>query len=316
MAVLDLQDKVYMQFFESVRNVISIEGIVFAGVLFVLFFYIRFLSGARKIAITEMARTGSEKIFSDTELERYSRHIMLHEIGGVGQKKLKESRILIVGVGGLGSPILQYLSAAGVGTIGIIDDDTVSLSNLQRQVIFDENQLSMPKVFAAQERILQTNPHVDILPFNRRLSRENGLDLIEMFDLVLDGTDNSSSRYLVNELSVQSKTPLISGAISQWEGQVSLFDPENGTPCYHCIFKKTERSDQELSCAELGVMGALPGIIGSIMATEAIKWITGAGQTLSGEMLIFDALHGETRKIKLSKRKSCTVCVKNNASMS
>ncbi len=245
---------------------------------------------------------------SDTEIERYARHLILREVGGVGQQKLRKSRILVIGAGGLGSPVLQYLAAAGVGTLGVIDDDIVSLSNLQRQVLFDEDQLDMPKVFAAKAKLTALNPHIIIRSYNRRLSQENAKELFGEYDLVLDGTDNYQTRSLVNAACVTSKTPLISGAISQWEGQVSLFDPASGTPCYACIFPDEPADGLAPSCAEVGVMGALPGIIGSIMASEAIKYITGAGQMLAGEMLIFDALYGESRKIALHKTAGCAVC--------
>jgi len=190
----------------------------------------------------------------------------------------------------------------------VIDDDVVSLSNLQRQVLFDEDQLDMPKVFAAEAKLAALNPHIIIRPYNRRLTAEIAENLFADYDLVLDGTDNFKTRALVNAACVASKTPLVSGAISQWEGQVSLFDPANGAPCYACVFSEEPAEGLAPSCAEAGVMGALPGIIGSIMAAEAIKHITGAGQTLAGEMLIYDALYGESRKIGLQRAADCTVC--------
>jgi molybdopterin/thiamine biosynthesis adenylyltransferase len=245
---------------------------------------------------------------SDTEIERYARHLILREVGGSGQQKLRKAKVLVIGAGGLGSPVLQYLAAAGVGTLGVIDDDIVSLSNLQRQVLFDEDQLDMPKVFAAQAKLEALNPHIVIRPYNRRLTDADAQDLFAEYDLVLDGTDNYKSRASVNAAGVDTKTPLISGAISQWEGQVSLFEPANGTPCYACIFPVEPADGLAPSCAEAGVMGALPGVIGSIMAAEAIKYITGAGQTLAGEMLIYDALYGESRKIGLQKSAECSVC--------
>jgi molybdopterin/thiamine biosynthesis adenylyltransferase len=245
---------------------------------------------------------------SDTEIERYARHLMLREVGGAGQQKLKAAKVLVIGAGGLGSPVLQYLAAAGVGTLGVIDDDIVSLSNLQRQVLFDEDQLDMPKVFAAEAKLAALNPHITIRPYNRRLTAEIAEKLFADYDLVLDGTDNFKTRALVNAACVAGRNPLISGAISQWEGQVSLFDPANGTPCYACLFPEEPADGLAPSCAEAGVMGALPGIIGAIMAAEAIKQITGAGQTLAGEMLIYDALYGESRKIAVQKAADCAIC--------
>jgi len=256
----------------------------------------------------EMTPQKSPELFSKTELERYARHIVLREIGGVGQQRLKKARVLVVGAGGLGSPALLYLAAAGVGTIGVVDDDEVSLSNLQRQVLHNEDRIGMPKVFSAQQGLNAINPHVDILPYQRRLTGENARDLIAGFDLVLDGSDNFNTRYLVNETCVSLKKPLISAAISQWEGQISVYDPANGTPCYACVFPTPPADGLAPTCAEAGVMGALPGVVGAMMAVEALKEITGAGEPLKGEMLIYDALYGESRKLHLERRAECKVC--------
>lgn len=245
---------------------------------------------------------------SATELERYARHIVMREIGGTGQKKLRKAKVLVVGAGGLGAPVLQYLAAAGVGTIGVIDDDTVSLSNLQRQVLFDESLLGKPKVFAAQQRLKLLNPFVTVLPYNRRLTADIAEELFSEYDLVLDGTDSFAARKMINVACARTKTPLVWGAISQWEGQVTVFDPANGEPCFECVFPAPPAEGQAPTCAEAGVMGALPGVIGSLMATEAIKLITGAGTVLKGELLIFDALEGQTRKIRIKSNPACTVC--------
>ncbi|WP_170385950.1 HesA/MoeB/ThiF family protein [Ruegeria atlantica] len=249
----------------------------------------------------------SEK-FSETELERYARHIVLRELGGPGQKKLKKARVLVIGAGGLGAPALQYLAAAGVGTIGVIDDDEVENANLQRQVIHRDADIGMPKVFSAQQAMQAQNPNVTVLPYHRRLTDEIASDLFADFDLILDGTDNFDTRYLANRTAVALGKPLISGALSQWEGQLSVFDPANGAPCYQCIFPEAPAPGLAPSCAEAGVIGPLPGVVGSMMAVEAIKMITGAGQALRGEMLIYDALYGESRKITLSRRADCPVC--------
>ncbi|GGA15831.1 HesA/MoeB/ThiF family protein [Neptunicoccus cionae] len=245
---------------------------------------------------------------SETELDRYARHIVLREIGGPGQQKLRKARVLVVGAGGLGAPVLQYLAAAGVGTIGVIDDDIVSLSNLQRQVLFSEDELDTPKVFAAQKRLKGLNPFVEVQPYNRRITEENSAELVGAYDLVLDGTDSFATRALVNKACVAAGVPLVSGAIGQWEGQVTVFDPAHGDPCYACLFPEEPADGLAPSCAEAGVVGALPGIIGSMMAAEAIKEITGAGQVLRGSMLIFDALYGESRKIQIERRDGCAVC--------
>ncbi|WP_210093311.1 HesA/MoeB/ThiF family protein [Ruegeria sp. HKCCSP346] len=250
--------------------------------------------------------------FTEAELDRYARHIVLRELGGPGQKKLKKARVLVIGAGGLGAPALQYLAAAGVGTIGIIDDDVVENANLQRQVIHRDADIGMPKVFSAQQAMQAQNPNVVVLPYHRRLSEEIATDLFADFDLILDGTDNFETRYLANRTAVALGKPLISGALSQWEGQLSVFDPANGSPCYQCIFPEAPAPGLAPSCSEAGVIGPLPGVVGSMMAVEAIKVITGAGMALRGEMLIYDALYGESRKIVLTRRDDCPVCGMRN----
>ncbi len=285
-----------------------LQFIVMMVLLLTVLLYVRMLKKIRQKPKDQTITKSPDGGMSDTELDRYARHIVLRELGGAGQQRLRKAKVLVVGAGGLGSPVLQYLAAAGVGAIGVIDDDHVSLSNLQRQVLFDEEQLDMPKVFAAQIKLIALNPHIEICPYNRRLDADNAEALVADYDLVLDGTDSFKTRSLVNQACVAQSTPLISGAITQWEGQVTLFDPANGTPCYACLFPEEPADGLAPSCAEAGVVGALPGIIGSIMAAEAIKHITGAGQTLSSEMLIFDALYGETRKINLQKTENCKIC--------
>lgn len=246
--------------------------------------------------------------FSETELDRYARHIVLREVGGLGQRKLKDAKVLVIGAGGLGSPALLYLAAAGVGTIGVIDDDTVDNSNLQRQVIHTDDRIGMPKVFSAEVAIRAQNPFVTVRPYNRRLTDDLARDLFADYDLILDGTDDSATRYLVNETAASLGKPLISGALSQWEGQIALFDPVRGGPCYQCIFPEAPAAGLAPSCAEAGVIGPLPGVIGSMMALEAIKQITGAGQDLRGRMLIHDALYAEHRTIRLHRRADCPTC--------
>lgn len=246
--------------------------------------------------------------FSEAELERYARHIVLREIGGPGQKALRDAKVLVIGAGGLGAPALQYLAAAGVGTIGVIDDDVVENANLQRQVIHRDQDIDMPKVFSAQAAMVAQNPYVEVRPYHRRLTEEVAADLVSDYDLVLDGTDNFETRYLANRVAVAQGKPLVSGALSQWEGQISVFDPASGAPCYQCLFPEAPAAGLAPSCAEAGVIGPLPGVIGAMMAVEAIKLITGAGQPLREEMLIYDALWGETRKIAVKKRPDCPIC--------
>ena len=284
---------------------------LFVAVILLILLYFYGLGKMRNAARERQdtqAKPANPDSLTPTELDRYARHIVLREIGGPGQKKLRKAKVLVIGAGGLGAPVLQYLAAAGVGTIGVIDDDTVSLSNLQRQVLFDEDQLGKPKVFAAQQRLKLLNPFVTVLPYNRRLTAEIAEDLFAEYDLVLDGTDTFASRHIVNAACVATTTPLVWGAISQWEGQVTVFDPASGAPCFQCVFPKPPAEGQAPTCAEAGVMGALPGVVGSIMATEAIKLITGAGTVLKGELLIFDALEGQTRKIRIQRDAGCAVC--------
>ena len=242
------------------------------------------------------------------ELDRNARHIVLREIGGPGQKRLKEARILVIGAGGLGSPALQYLAAAGMGTIGVIDHDVVENSNLQRQVIHTDARIGMPKVFSAQAAMEAQNPFVTVRPYHRRLTADIATELFGDYDLVLDGTDDTVTRYLVNETAVALQLPLVSAAISQWEGQISLFDPSRGAPCYQCVFPEPAAPGLAPSCAEGGVLGPLPGVMGAMMAVEAIKLVAGAGEPLLGRMIIYDALYGDTRTIRVAPRPDCPVC--------
>lgn len=246
--------------------------------------------------------------FGAGELERYARHIVLREIGGPGQKALKNARVLVVGAGGLGSPVLLYLAAAGVGTIGVIDDDLVDNSNLQRQVIHRDVDIGLPKVQSAANAMRAQNPRVEVKTYQRRLTADIAGALIGEYDLVLDGTDNFTTRYLVNAVCANAGVPLVAAALTQWEGQISVYDPANGTPCYQCIFPQAPDAALAPSCSEAGVIGPLPGIMGAMMAVEAIKVITGAGEGLRGRLMIYDALYGETRTITMSPRDDCPVC--------
>ena len=263
--------------------------------------------------VAEMTKSSPQPTFSNVELDRYARHIMLREIGGAGQKKLKNARVLVIGAGGLGSPVLLYLAAAGVGTIGVVDDDVVDNSNLQRQVIHRDADIGIPKVFSAEAAMLAQNPKINVRPYQRRLDGEVAAELFADYDLVLDGTDNFETRYLVNETCVALGLPLISGAITQWEGQISTYDPAKAAPCYQCVFPEAPAEGLAPSCAEAGVVGPLPGVIGTMMAVETVKEITGAGEGLRGHMLIYDALFAEFRKIKLKQRGDCPVCTGKSA---
>lgn len=250
----------------------------------------------------------SPTVPAESGIERYARHIVLREIGGPGQKRLREAKVLMIGAGGLGSPVLQYLGAAGIGTIGVIDDDVVDVGNLQRQVIHTDGRRGMPKVFSAQQAISAQNPLVTVRPYNRRLTEDIAAELFGSYDLIIEGTDDAETKYLANRAAWTAGKPLIFGALSQWDGQVSLFDPARGGPCYACLFPVPTGAGVAPSCAEGGVLGPLPGVIGTIMASEAIKHLTGAGETLHGRVLIFDALHAEARTLAAKARPDCPVC--------
>jgi len=250
---------------------------------------------------------------ADDDLERYARHIVLREIGGPGQQALIRAKVAVVGAGGLGSPALLYLAAAGVGTITVIDDDRVGLSNLQRQVLHRDGDVGRPKVASAVDTLGALNPSVRIEPRELRLGPGNAREALEGHDLVLDGCDGSETRRLVNETCAALRIPLVSGAIGRWEGQVSVFRPWLGGPCYACLFPEAPSPDQVPACAEAGVLGALAGTIGSLMASEAVKLITGAGEPLDGRLFLWDALDAEARTIRVKKRPGCPVCARVGA---
>ena len=285
----------------------TLQGwLVFGGVGLLALGYRALLARLRRKAEVPSKPTGATPAFSSSELDRYARHIVLREIGGQGQKRLKKAKVLVVGAGGLGSPALLYLAAAGVGEIGVIDDDTVSNSNLQRQILFRDSDIGAPKVEAAAAALRALNPFITVRPYRQRLTAETAGGIIADYDLVLDGTDSFATRSLVNAACVTQGKPLISGAISQWEGQLSLFGAPG--PCYACLFPSAPADGLAPSCAEAGVVGALPGVIGAMMAGEAIKFITGAGQGLQGRLMIHDALWVENRTIAIRRDPACPVC--------
>ena len=241
--------------------------------------------------------------FSQEEVERYARHLVLREIGGPGQQKLKAASVAIVGAGGLGAPSALYLAAAGVGRVVLIDHDTVSLSNLQRQILYEVKDIGAPKVEVAARRLKGINPNVMIDPTSTELTIENARELIAGVDLVLDGTDNFPTRFIVNQACVETGRALVSGAIGRWTGQVAVFA---GKPCYRCLVPETP-PDAE-TCSAVGVVGALAGLIGSMMALEAVKVITGAGEPLTGRLLIYDGLAGEARTVRIGADPGCEIC--------
>ncbi len=241
--------------------------------------------------------------FSDNEVERYARHLVLREVGGPGQQALKAAKVAVVGAGGLGAPASLSLAAAGVGSLTLIDPDVVDLSNLQRQVLYAVPDLGQPKVAAAAARLTALNPHVNISAVQVALTSETALDLLAGHDLVLDGTDDFATRFAVNEACVHLSLPLVSGAIGRWTGQVGVFGAK---PCYRCLVPEIP-PDAE-TCSTVGVIGALAGVIGSMMALETIKVITGAGEALTGRLLIYDALVAQTRTVRIGADPRCATC--------
>ena len=251
---------------------------------------------------------------NNTQLyERYQRQIILPEFGEEGQQKLLKAKVLIAGAGGLGCPVLQYLAAAGVGTIGIVDDDVVALNNLHRQVLYSVNDIGLSKAETAAQILQRLNPEIKIIPYNERLTTQNTLILFDGFDIIIDGTDNFSTRYMINDACVLLNKPLVYGAISQFEGQVSVFrNKEKDDVNYRDIFPDPPKDGEVLSCAEAGVLGVLPGIIGTMMANETIKLITGIGETLANQLLTYNALSNQVYQLSLSSRKETRSLIPKN----
>jgi adenylyltransferase/sulfurtransferase len=247
--------------------------------------------------------------FTDKQLERYARHIILPEMGGKGQERLLTSSVLVVGAGGLGSPMLMYLGAAGVGRIGIVDDDAVDLSNLQRQVIHATERIGQPKVDSAAAAIRAINPDVKVETFATRLGRGNVMNLVSQFDIVADGTDNFATRFLLNDACYFAKKPLVSAALLRFEGQISTFRAYEGdNPCYRCIFPAPPPEGLIPTCAEGGVLGAVAGAVGCLQATEVIKELLGIGDSLAGRLVVMDALSATFRRINVRRDPACALC--------
>lgn len=241
------------------------------------------------------------------QIKRYSRHLILPEVGVEGQKKLLEGKVLLIGAGGLGAPLALYLTAAGVGTMGIVDFDSVDFSNLQRQVIFTAADVGRKKVEVAKERMEAMNPEVKVIPYEEKLSSENALEIFSEYDIVIDGTDNFPTRYLVNDACVLQKIPNVHGSIFRFEGQATVFWPERG-PCYRCLYPEPPPPGMVPSCAEGGVLGILPGLVGLIQATEAVKILLGKGETLAGRLLRFDAMGMRFEEFALRRDPHCPIC--------
>jgi molybdopterin/thiamine biosynthesis adenylyltransferase len=248
--------------------------------------------------------------FTDEQLQRYSRHIILPEVGGKGQKKILQAKVFIVGAGGLGCPVGYYLAAAGVGTIGMIDNDLVELSNLQRQIAHNTSRVGMAKVESAKATFEALNPDVKVIAMKERMTKDNIMDMMKDYDIVVDGSDNFPTRYLVNDACVMLKKPLVSGAILKFEGQVTTIVPGEGH-CYRCLFEEMPPAGLVPSCQEAGVIGAIPGVVGSLQAIEVFKLILGKGDVLKNTLLIYDALKTTFRRVRVPKNPDCPVCGDN-----
>ncbi|HLE08306.1 MAG TPA: molybdopterin-synthase adenylyltransferase MoeB [Thermodesulfobacteriota bacterium] len=246
--------------------------------------------------------------FTEEQIERYSRHIILPEVGGKGQARLLGSKVFILGAGGLGSPALLYLAAAGAGTIGVADADRVDLSNLQRQIIHTTKDIGTPKTRSAKKAIEDLNPDVKVIVYNERLTKENIRNIIKDYDIVLDGSDNFPTRFLMNDASFFEKKTLVSGSMFRFEGQVSVFKPHQGYPCYRCLYPEPPPKGLVPSCQEAGVLGALAGVIGVLQAVETVKEILGIGETLAGHLMLFDALRMSFKKLRVRKDPGCALC--------
>jgi molybdopterin/thiamine biosynthesis adenylyltransferase/rhodanese-related sulfurtransferase len=245
---------------------------------------------------------------SPDELTRYSRHILLGELGVEGQRRLKAARVLVVGAGGLGSPAALYLAAAGIGTLGIADFDRVAVHNLQRQLLHDEATIDEPKVASAARRLRATNPHIGVIEHSEGVTVDNARALFERYDVIVDGTDNFSSRYLNNDAAFFAKRPLVYGSVYKFEGQVTVFNPAEGGPCYRCLFPAAPEAGSVPGCGEAGVLGALCGVVGSLQALETIKLIVGIGESLAGRWLTYDALAQRFTTLKLTRSPHCPLC--------
>jgi len=248
---------------------------------------------------------------TEDQIYRYSRHILLPEVGGNGQKKLLDSKVFCVGVGGLGSPIALYLAAAGVGTIGIADSDQVDISNLQRQVLHYTEDIGKPKAHSAQEKLEKLNPDVEVIAYHNLITKDNIRDIIRNYDIIVDGSDNFPTRYLVNDACYFEKKTLISGAIFQFEGQISVFKPHKGGACYRCLYPEIPPEGMMPSCQEAGILGAVAGIIGTIQAVETLKEILEIGDSLEDRLLIFSALKMTFDSVKVNKHPDCNLCGEN-----
>ncbi len=265
------------------------------------------LAGGIKRWMAQGRPTVSDTGLTEQSRRRYARHIVLPQVGVSGQQSLLDARVLIVGAGGLGSPASLYLAAAGVGTIGLVDDDVVELSNLQRQILHSTEDEGHPKATSGANRLNAINPGVVVLPHHARLSKENAIEIMSGYDIVVDGTDNFATRYLINDVSMHLGVPVVHGSVFRFEGQVAVFVPHE-TACYRCLFPEPPPADLAPNCAEAGVFGVLPGVIGTMQATEVLKLVIGIGEPLTGKLLTYDAMDQSTRTLRLERRVDCSAC--------
>jgi sulfur-carrier protein adenylyltransferase/sulfurtransferase len=267
-----------------------------------------FTANVSNVSLDPLVEPAAE--LTPAEVERYSRHLIIPEIGALGQRRLKNAKVLVIGAGGLGAPALLYLAAAGVGTIGIIDDDVVDLSNLQRQVIHTQDRIGLPKTESARIQINALNPDVTVVEHREMLSSENAREIFEQYDIVVNGCDNFPTRYLANDVAIFTKKPLVDGGIFRFEGQVTTVLPHQ-SPCYRCRYPAPPPPEEAPSCAEAGVLGILPGIVGILQATEVVKLIIGHGDPLAGRLLHVDALDMKFREFRVPRDPHCPVCGEN-----
>jgi adenylyltransferase/sulfurtransferase len=249
--------------------------------------------------------------FREDQIQRYARHILLPEVGGIGQAKLLKSKVLVIGAGGLGSPVVLYLAAAGVGTIGVVDDDAVDLSNLQRQVLHTTARVGMPKVESAGAAVQAMNADVTLVPHRARLTAANAREMIATYDLVVDGSDNFPTRFLVNDACFFARKTLVSAAVLRFDGQLATFKPHAGGPCYRCLYPEAPPPGLVPTCSEAGILGAVAGVMGTLQATEVLKELLGIGDSMAGRLLIYDALAAAVRTVKVQPDPACALCGPN-----
>lgn len=246
--------------------------------------------------------------FTEDQIHRYARHILLQEVGGIGQEKLLKAKVLVIGAGGLGSPLILYLAAAGVGAIGVVDDDKVDLSNLQRQIAHSTERIGWKKTASAKQAVAAINPDVTVVEHHVRLTVDNAAALIAGYDIVADGSDNFPTRFLVNDACFFAKKTLVSAAVLRFDGQLATFRPHAGGPCYRCLYPEAPPPGQIPSCNEAGVLGAVAGVMGTLQATEVLKEILGIGESMAGRLLIYDALSAAMRQVKVNPDPACPLC--------